>query len=183
MTEQRISSHTADTDSQLRSLYHSAFPAEEQVPWKDLVRLIDEMPLDFTAYYDNEDGRFIGFTIVYPYKEYNWFWYFAVSESLRGQGYGQQILSRLIARYSNRTIILDMESPSQLSDNIAQRQRRLAFYSRNGFRDTHAHRTFDGIEYTIMMLGRGNFTTSDYDAIISNLQRFWQPPQPADEER
>ena len=35
-----------------------------------------KMPLDFTAYYDGE--KFIGFTIVYPRKQFNWYWYFAV---------------------------------------------------------------------------------------------------------
>ena len=64
------------------------FPEDEQIPWKDLMRLVEEMPLDFTAYYDGED--FIGFTIVYPRKSINWFWYFAVCEKLRGKGYGQR---------------------------------------------------------------------------------------------
>lgn len=174
MTERQVTPRNAAADPRLKSLYQAAFPAEEQVPWEDLVRLAGEMPLDFTAYY-GDGGEFVGLTIVYPCEEYNWFWYFAVSESLRGQGYGQQILSRLISRYGSRTIILDMESPTQPSGNTEQRRRRLAFYSRNGFRDTHAHRTFDGIEYTIMMLGEGSFTTRDYDAIISRLRRFWQP--------
>lgn len=68
MTEKKITSK--DIDSQkLVALYKEAFPVEEQLPWKDLMRLTDEMPLDFTAYYD--DGTFIRFTIVYLYKDYN----------------------------------------------------------------------------------------------------------------
>ncbi|MBR1557791.1 MAG: hypothetical protein IJ647_08545 [Prevotella sp.] len=43
--------------------------------------------------------NFIGFTIVYPWKQFNWFWYFAVREALRGKGYVQQILTQLIERY------------------------------------------------------------------------------------
>ena len=77
-------------------LYETAFPEDEQIPWDDLMRLVGEMPLDFTAYYDGED--FIGFTIVYPRKSFNWFWYFAVCKELRGKGYGQQILTQLIER-------------------------------------------------------------------------------------
>lgn len=170
MTEKTITAQ--NVDNQIKVLYETAFPVEEQVPWKDLLRLIGEMPLDFTAYYDNE--KFIGFTIVYPYKSYNWFWYFAVREELRGKGYGQQILSKLIDKYSDKNIILDMESPDQPgAKNMEQRQRRLEFYSHNGFHDTHAHKTFDGIEYTIMLRGDGTFTVKDYDAIINDLQRFW----------
>lgn len=40
----------ANADAEIRLLYETAFPQEEQIPWDDLVRLIDEMHLDFTAY-------------------------------------------------------------------------------------------------------------------------------------
>ena len=63
----------ANADEKIKQLYETAFPEDEQIPWKDLMRLVEEMPLDFTAYYDGED--FIGFTIVYPRKSINWFWY------------------------------------------------------------------------------------------------------------
>ena len=89
MTEKRITIATAD--EQIRQLYETAFPQNEQIPWDDLMRLVGEMPLDFTAYYDREvmeqreqsqaclnsaelrensaEGQtFIGFTIVYQRK-------------------------------------------------------------------------------------------------------------------
>ena len=95
MTTKRIFEDNAD--EQIKLLYETAFPEDEQIPWDDLIRLVGEMPLDFTAYYDND--AFIGFTIVYPRKSFNWFWYFAVREELRGQGYGHRILLQLIERY------------------------------------------------------------------------------------
>ena len=67
MTEKKIT--IATVDQQIRQLYEAAFPEGEQIPWNDLMRLVDEMPLDFTAYYDGEE--FIGFTIVYPRKSFN----------------------------------------------------------------------------------------------------------------
>ena len=89
MTETRITA--ANADRQLRQLYETAFPREEQIPWGDLMRLTDAMSLDFTAYHD--DGQLVGLTVVYPRKTFNWFWYFAVREELRGRGIGQMILS------------------------------------------------------------------------------------------
>ena len=89
----------AIADEKIKQLYETAFPEDEQIPWKDLVRLVEEMPLDFTAYYDGED--FIGFTIVYPRKSINWFWYFAVCQELRGKGYGQKILTQMITIRDN----------------------------------------------------------------------------------
>ncbi len=174
MTEKKITSRNGINDRELMGLYQTAFPRAERISWKELMRLTDEMPLDFTAYYDGD--KFTGFTIVYPYRSYNWFWYFAVSEGMRGQGRGQQILSHIIRRYGDKKLILDMEAPDQPdAGNKEQRLRRTNFYVRNGFHDTHAHRTYDGIEYTIMMLGEGTFTDKDYSDIINDMMRFWTP--------
>ena len=153
----------ANADEKIKHLYETAFPKDEQIPWDDLMRLIEEMPLDFTAYYDGED--FIGFTIVYPRKQFNWFWYFAV----------QQILTQLIEKYKGQTCVLDMESPTQVCENLVQRRRRHDFYLRNGFRDTNVYRTYNDIIMTIMMMGEGTFTMQDWDDIIHELQQFWWP--------
>ena len=196
MTEKKINISTAD--EQIRQLYETAFPEDEQIPWDDLMRLVGEMPLDFTAYYDGE--AFIGFTIVYPRKSFNrrtkqgqsgtcssyalqgggrpkvnWFWYFAVREELRGKGYGQQILTQLIERYKVQPFVLDMESTTQICDNLELRKRRQAFYLRNGFRDTNVHRTYNDITMTIMMRGEGSFTMQDWDDIVDELKKYWWP--------
>ena len=164
----------ADIDNQeLRNLYQTAFPKEEQIPWNDLMRLVMEMPLDFTAYYDGEE--FIGFTIIYPRKSFNWYWYFAVREELRGKGYGQQILTQLIERHKGQPCVLDMESPEQICDNTEQRKRRHDFYLRNGFKDTHLYRTYNDVTMTIMKMGERTFTMQDWDEIVSELKRFWWP--------
>ncbi len=157
----------------IKQLYETAFPEDEQIPWEDLMRLVGEMPLDFTAYYDGE--AFIGFTIVYPRKSFNWFWYFAVREELRGKGYGQRILSQLLDNYEDQPFVLDMESTTQVCDNLEERGKRQAFYLRNGFRDTNVYRTYNDITITIMMRGEGTFTMQDWDDIIHELQKFWWP--------
>ena len=161
----------ANANEDVRRLYESAFPKEEQIPWKDLMRLMKTMSLDFTVYY--EDGNLVGLTIVYPRKQFNWFWYFAVPEELRGQGIGQRILTQLIEKYGGQSNILDMESPEQVCENSEQRKRRHAFYLRNGFRDTGVGKSFKGIDYTIMMNGEGTFTQHDYDQIINELRSYW----------
>ena len=171
MTTRQITASNAD--EQIRELYETAFPAGEQIPWDDLMRLVGEMPLDFTAYYDGD--TFIGFTIVYPRKSFNWYWYFAVRDKLRGKGYGQRILTQLIEHYKGQTCVLDMESPTQVCENSEQRKRRHAFYLRNGFRDTYLYRTYNDITMTIMMMGEGEFSMQDWDALIHELQQFWWP--------
>ena len=172
MIARKMTSITA-LDEQVRGLYETAFPKEEQIPFGDLMELMDTMSLDFTAYYENEG--FVGFTIVYPRKSFNWFWYFAVRGELRGKGYGQQILSMLIEKYKGFMNILDMESPDQLEcDNLEQRKRRCAFYLRNGFRKTGVGKSFEGIDYAILMNGEGTFTMKDYEEVLAELRSFWK---------
>ena len=168
MTKQITASNA---DLAIRQLYESAFPKEEQIPWSDLLRLIDEMHLEFTAYYEGED--LVGFFIIYPRPTFNWYWYFAVREELRGKGYGQQILAMVIERYNGQTSVFDMESPRQECGNIEQRKRRHAFYLRNGFRDTNVYKTFETVEMTIMMMGEGTFTMQDWDDVVAELRQHW----------
>lgn len=179
MTEKQITPQLAD-DPQIMTLYQTAFPEEEQIPYEDLKALIAKMKLDFTAYYELDS--LLGFTIVWPRAKFNWFWYFAVKEELRGKGIGQQILSQLMKRYEGRMNILDMESPEQLCDNSEQRKRRHAFYLRNGFRDTGVGKSFEGIDYTIMKNGSGEFTLCDYECVLGELRSFWKA-MPAEENR
>ncbi len=169
---QTIQLNLDEENAQVRALYETAFPQEEQIPWADLMRLMKTMSLDFTVYY--EDGNLVGLTIVYPRPQFNWFWYFAVPEELRGRGTGQRILTQLIEKYGGQSNILDMESPEQVCENSEQRKRRHAFYLRNGFRDTGVGKSFKGIDYTIMMIGEGSFTQHDYDLIINELRSFWE---------
>ena len=49
MIEKQITA--ANANKQIKQLYETAFPKDEQIPWNDLLRLIDPMSLDFTAYY------------------------------------------------------------------------------------------------------------------------------------
>ena len=176
--------NSAAANEDVRRLYETAFPKEEQIPWADLMRLMKTMSLDFTVYYEDCDeladekstaglSRLFGLTIVYPRPQFNWFWYFSVPEDLRGQGIGQRILTQLIEKYKCQSNILDMESPEQVCENSEQRKRRHAFYLRNGFRDTGVGKSFKGIDYTIMMNGEGTFIQSDYDLIIDELRSFW----------
>ena len=195
MVTKKITAAQSD-DQQLRLLYQTAFPMEEQIPWDDLMRLIAQMNLDFTAYYEvteqrehsqtcldsaesrrnsteGQGGNLIGFIIVYPRPMFNWYWYFAVRPELRGQGKGQTILTALIEKYKGQSCVLDMESPRQVCENTELRKRRHDFYLRNGFRDTNVYRYFDDIEMTIMMMGEGTFTLQDWDEIVGELRQFW----------
>ena len=158
----------------LRDLDEPAFPPEERIPWDDLLRLVDAMPLEFEVAEDA--GRLLGMTIVYPRPLHPWFWYFAVPAPLRGAGIGQRILSRLVARHASRHPVLDMEDPDQPdAPNPEQRRRRLAFYLRNGFRPTGLHRVFGPVAMTLLVHGDAVLRDADWDALLAELFRIWRP--------
>ena len=79
----------------------------------------------------NERG---GFTIAVRLEDLYYVLYFAVDEALRGKGYGSQILGQLQAEYG--TLGLNIEPLDPTAENYAQRQKRFAFYQKNGFLDT-----------------------------------------------
>ena len=160
-------------DEQLRRLYSTAFPVEEQIPYDDIIRLIEVMDIDYTAYYEGE--TLLGLTMVLRLPRYNWGWYFAVREELRGKGIGQEILTTVLDKYhEGHPFVIDIESPLQSdAPNPEQRRRRHAFYLRNGLKDTGANRTYNGITYTIMTNSDAPFTTRDYDDIVNALRAAW----------
>ncbi len=168
-----INSGNADNE-ELRRLYETAFPEQEQIPYEELIELLDKMDIDYTAYYD--DDVLVGLTMVLRLPRYNWAWYFAVRDELRGKGYGQGILSMVLEKYRNdHPFIMDIESPYQPdAPNPEQRRRRHAFYVRNGFKDTPTSRTWDGLTFTILTHSDEPFTQQDYDDIIAALRAVWE---------
>ena len=114
--------------------------------------------------------------MVLRLPRYNWAWYFAVRDDLRGRGYGQGILSMVLEKYRNgHPFIMDIESPYQPdAPNPEQRRRRHAFYVRNGFKDTPTSRTWDGLTFTILTNSDEPFTQQDYDDIVAALRAVWE---------
>ena len=169
----QINSGNAD-NVELRRLYETAFPVQEQIPYDDLIHLLDVMDIDYTAFYDDE--AFVGLTMVLRLPRYNWWWYFAVREESRGKGFGQEILGCILDKYrEGRPFIMDIESPLQPdAPNPEQRRRRHAFYLRNGMKDTGTSRTWDGLTFTILTNSDEPFTQQDYDDIVAALRAVWE---------
>ena len=173
LKQSHIDSNNAD-DPELRRLYETAFPVQEQIPYDDLIQLLDAMDIDYTAYFDDE--TLVGLTMVLRLPRYNWGWYFAVREDLRGKGIGQEILTAVLDKYRDeRPFIMDIESPLQPdAPNPEQRKRRHAFYLRNGMTDTGTSRTWEGLTFTILTNSDEPFTQQDYDDIVAALRAVWE---------
>ena len=120
---------------QAEQLYWKAFPKEERLPWWVLRLNARRSGIDLTAWMDG--GKFCGFTASVTAGKLHFLLFFAVAEDCRGQGYGSAILRQLRAEFEE--VVLNVELLDPQADNFEQRQRRFAFYQRNGFHDTFHH--------------------------------------------
>lgn len=119
-------------ERQAKALYELSFPKQERVPWWLLRLNARRAGFDLTAWTDGD--RFCGFTASTTVDGMYFLMFLAVEPSLQGIGCGSAILSA-ISRERDR-IVLNMEPMDPSAPNYPQRQRRFAFYQRNGFFDT-----------------------------------------------
>ncbi len=124
----------AHNPTQIKTLYTTAFPKEEQMPWW-LLRLLTVNPaVELTGYYDGE--TFCGLTFTAWREQVLFVLFLAVDDSRRGQGYGSAILSFLKEHHPGKTIMLNVELLEEDAPNLQERINRMAFYKKNGFFDT-----------------------------------------------
>lgn len=115
---------------EIRSLYEEAFPPCEKKPFW-LIQVKNKQGKADVWYLEN-NGTFVGLAITMNAKELVLLDYFAINESLRGQGYGSEGLKALQDYYSSRKFFLETESVYVESDNSEQREKRKRFYLKNG---------------------------------------------------
>ncbi len=138
-------------------LYEEAFVPEERIDCGVLDELASEPAVAYTAYFDAD--AFCGFSYSIDTGNYLYLLFLAVCAEDRSRGYGTRILGQIKARFPGRIIVLEIEQIDPAAPNAVQRERRLAFYQRNGF----APAGYDSIEgdmtYTVLK------TAGAFDAI------------------
>ena len=152
----------------VKQLYVEAFPKVERIPFDALLLLQERADIKFLGFYD-ENGQFKGLTYTYHHDDLSWLFYFAVMPSERGKGIGTKILQRLLEKYKDERLMIDIEDVDQPADNSLQRKKRYEFYKRMGFVDYGLRKKWPGITYNIMSCG-GRVTSDEYDKIVNE---FW----------
>jgi len=76
----------------------------------------------------------LGFAIVYAPEnsEYCLLEYMAVESGGRSRGYGGKLFNSLTEAFNKRSMVIEVESPYQPSEDHEIRVKRIVFYSRNG---------------------------------------------------
>lgn len=117
----------------VRKLYRNAFPRAERKPYSVIKKMQKEGRGDFWIYEDK--GRFLGFATTINGKNAVLVDYLAVNTNTRGSGVGSAILQDLRRHYGDDKLFLEIETITPLADNNEQRERRKAFYLKNGMQE------------------------------------------------
>lgn len=136
---------------QVEHLALEAFPPEEYLPPKKLIDMAAEENFDFWAL--TEDDRFVGFMVVKIYRRMAYLFFLAIDPGCRGQGFGGKALAALRKHYPGHVQTVDFEMVDPHAANAAQRERRRAFYLRNGYRETGLFLRYLGVDYEVFCMG------------------------------
>ena len=158
-------------------LYKEAFPKEERIPWWLLRWNARRKGIGLTAFLDGD--TFCGFTSSVTVEDLHFLLFFAVETALRGQGYGSRILSDIQKNHGKVT--LNVEPLIDTAPNLKERQRRFAFYRKNGFLDTGYHVWEIGGKFRVLSTQR-ELDVPQYQKVFQKLTLgLWKVKlQPAD---
>lgn len=153
-----------DCYRRLRELYLEAFPANERAPlW--LLRLKARRPAsDLMGVYDED--RFVGLVSMLYHQDMVYTWFLAVTPQERGHGCGTAILREIARLHAGKRLILCIENLDEPCDNLPIRQRRKAFYLRNGYKETGVKLQEAGVVYE--MLATAPVTYAEYYSLMEN---------------
>ena len=148
---------------QVKTLYESAFPANERIPIKQLMD--NKIQRDFFAFVDDINGTptFCGFSNSISHGDITNIVYFAVVPELRCRGYGSQILQAIREKHPDSRIVVDIEVEEDSKDDeeLERRNRRRDFYLRNGFEAAEFNYNWQGEHYRLLTAG-GNVTEQEF---------------------
>lgn len=133
-------------------LYNDEYDRRMRVPFSDLEKLYADHKADLVAVFD--DDLFVGFYYVYKYEDLALIYFLAVPESMRGRGYGTDILGMIIERYSSHyRIVVNIEAPLVDDKLVSSRHRHIVFFTSNGFIDSLYKFESVGIQYEVLYFG------------------------------
>ena len=133
--------------AEVNVLASEAFPPEEYIAPRELVRMTAGGNLFFSALLDQD--TFVGFMVTLHHKKMVYLFFLAIVPACRSKGYGSCAIEALKAQYPGKTQVVDFEAPDDSADNADQRKKRRQFYLKNGYRETGLFLTYFGVTYEV----------------------------------
>lgn len=150
-----------------RELYLRAFPKFEQRTFEHKAK---GLTADSHFLYVYQEGEtFIGFVIYWSFDDYIYIEHYAISDAVRGKGYGSRLLTELVAK-TEKTVILEIDP---VVDEVSTK--RLRFYRGLGFIENdydHVHPPyrpeFNGHALKVLSHGR-TLSPEEYQRFCQDL--------------
>lgn len=116
--------------AKLENIYLDSFPEAERRPWSKIVSPDSEKgpKLFSVSFHDGPSDSVVGMLSLWNFGTFVYIEHFAIDASLRGFNLGARVLASL--REHHPAILLEVEKPS---DDNPMAERRINFYTRNGF--------------------------------------------------
>lgn len=143
---------------EMRDIYNShmihVFPESELKPCNSIYREMLEGKFLACGLYAGGELVAYMFTACMPGRRQLFGQYVVVKEEYRSMGVGGVLLDKVCAHYGEyRCIMADVEDPEFPldDDDLRQRERRMRFYMRNGFRRTRVKGHVYGVDYEVIV--------------------------------
>ena len=145
---------------------HHDFPANELKPFSMIERLMDSGCYECCGFYEKESDELCAYAFMLADSDTNMLLldYFAVCEEVREKGYGSAVLGLLKEDYTKwGGMIFEVEDDdtADTEEEKQLRQRRIAFYERNGVVMTKQKSWAFGVDYKLMAMSLGGIVTED----------------------
>lgn len=137
-----------DDFADIKSLYKSSFPRNEQTPMFMLLNGARTGKAKFNAYYDKD--LFAGFTYTTVHGDITCVQYLVVNTNYRSKGYGAKILEAVKEMHPQNRIALTIEKLDSDAENNEQRIKRRQFYIKNGYEPIGKVLRIFGADYEIL---------------------------------
>lgn len=132
----------------------NVFPENELKPCDSIYREMYENKYLACGLYAGEELVGYVFTACIPRRPQLFGQYVVVKEEYRSMGVGAVMMDKVMHHYSSyRCFMADVEDPDFPIDeaDLAQRERRMRFYTRNGFRRTKVKAHVYGVDYEVIV--------------------------------
>ena len=143
---------------EMREVYNShminVFPANELKPCESIYQEMLEDKFLACGLFAGEELVAYMFTACMPGRPQLFGQYVVVKEEYRSMGVGGVLMDEVCRHYAGyRCVMADVEDPDFAGDDedSALRERRIRFYTRNGFRRTKVKAHVYGVDYEIIV--------------------------------
>lgn len=149
---------------EIKRIYFEAFPRQERMPFFMMVAMSKLWNTQFLSFYDGDEP--CGLIYLAHNKKLVFVMFLAVEQRLRSKGYGSSILQHIQSIYPNKKIIISIEPCEADAPDIQIRQKRKAFYLRNGYQESSYTLKLNGLTQEII-IANGTFQKSEFRAFFT----------------